>query len=179
MSGNQEPDAKLREASLEEEFPEIAEFDWDYAGIYLKDKTVLLQTVKDYYSVMERNICQLQELFEHIMDEDGLAEYRIFVHGLKSNSASVGALILDKLARLLEIAAIDGDIQRIQTLHPVFLEELEVHKQRMAPFFDTPKEEKTGSGDMQTLKIHLRDLRECLIERDYDPADEIMSEINQ
>lgn len=181
VSVNQDVEAKEREASFtdEVELPDIAEFDWDYAGMYLKDKKILLQTVKDYYLAMGNNICRIQQLFEHIVDENGLAEYRIFVHGLKSTSASVGALILSKLARLLEIAAIDGDIQRIQTLHPVFLEELKTHKQRLSPFFEVKKEEKTESGDMGQLKLYLEELCECLKDWDYDQADAIMEQINQ
>ena len=73
----------------------------------------------------------------------------------------------------------DGDIQKIQTLHPVFMEEMATHKQRLSPFFEVQKEEKTGNADMQQLKIHLEELRECLMERDYDQADDIMDEINQ
>lgn len=181
VSVNQDVDAKEYEVCLVEgeQLPEIAEFDWDYAGMYLKNKKVLWQTVQDYSAVMESNICQIQELYENIMDENGLAEYRIFVHGIKSTSASVGALILAKLARLLEVAAIDGDIQRIHTLHPVFLEELEIHKQRLATFFEVKEQEKTENADMQMLKTYLEDLRESLMERDYDQADDIMNEINQ
>ena len=88
-------------------------------------------------------------------------------------------MILSKLARLLEIAAIDSDIQRIQTLHPVFLEELKTHKQRLSPFFEVKKEEKTESGDMGQLKLYLEELCECLKDWDYDQADAIMEQINQ
>lgn len=180
VSVNQDMDVKKSEVSFhEEEFPDIPEFEWDYAGMYLKDKNVLMQTVRDYYHVMESNICQMEALFERIMDENGLAEYRIFVHGIKSTSASVGALILAKLARLLEVAAINGDIERIQTLHPVFLEEMENHRKRLAPLFEVEKEKKTENADMQMLKAYLKELRECLLDRDYDLADDIMNEINQ
>ena len=64
-------------------------------------------------------------------------------------------------------------------MHPVFLEELEIHKQRLATFFEVKEQEKTENADMQMLKTYLEDLRESLMERDYDQADDIMNEINQ
>ena len=60
-----------------------------------------------------------------------LREYRTQVHALKSNTAMIGALILSKLAGLLEAAAAEENIERIRRLHPVLLEEIGRHKEYM------------------------------------------------
>ena len=49
-----------------------------------------------------------------IEQDESLNNYRIEVHALKSSAATVGALLLSKTARLLEVAAADGKIEKIK-----------------------------------------------------------------
>ena len=73
-------------------------------------------------------------MYEQIRDEKKRSEYRTRVHALKSNMAMVGALLLSKIARMLEVAALEGNIEKIDRLHPILLEEIKNHKERMAVF---------------------------------------------
>lgn len=144
VSENRETAPKNRKAVLKDqetsqEFPELSEFDLDYARQYFEEDQLLLMTMQDVYHELPEIIRKLQDRYHEIMIQEQAARqgavnnYRIEVHALKSNTAMVGALILSKLARLLELAAIEGDLKRIQVLHPILMEELEKHRSYMEP----------------------------------------------
>ena len=59
----------------------------------------------------------------------------IEVHALKSSAAMVGGMLLSKVARLLEVAAGEKDVNRIKVLHPILREERLKHKTRLLKFF--------------------------------------------
>ena len=84
---------------------------------------------------------KLQNCWKELPETKALDNYRIEVHAVKSTAATVGALLLSKLARLLELAAKEGNLERMERLHPILLEEMKAHKERLeeAPW----REEKT------------------------------------
>lgn len=121
------------------DIPELPEFDLDYAKQYFEEDKLLLMTLQDVYNELPDIMRKLQNRYKDIVvqeqadSQDAVKKYRIEVHALKSSAAMVGALILSKLARLLELAAIEGDIKRIRMLHPILMEELEKHRSYMQP----------------------------------------------
>lgn len=139
------PEANETDFSVEEEdisLPDLEEFEWEYAKQYFFDTESLLATIWDIMNNVDEDIRVLDEWFALFskydaadgMDEDAvdaLEQYRIRVHAIKSNMAAVGALLVSKLARLLEIFALEGEINKIQRLHSIFIEELIKHKNRM------------------------------------------------
>ena len=186
------PEEYIQEAQVEEtlqetesvsgvskapELPEIEEFDWDYAKAHLGDEELVKQTVMDFYHSMGWEITQLEELVENIETIEGLKEYRTRVHALKSTAAMVGALLLSKLAKLLEMAAMEENISRIMVMHPVLMEELKKHKERMIVLEDGNTEKKVMDS-MELLDI-LDELRESLEDRDFDRTDEIMESTDE
>ena len=88
----------------------------------------------------------------------------------------MGALLLSKLARLLEVAAIDGEIQKIMLLHPVLLEEIEKHKNRVDTLF---VEEKVEVESYEMIVGYLDMMDMGLSQEDYDTADFVMEEIKK
>lgn len=146
--------------------PEPEEFDWDYAGRYFADEEQLMQTVRDIYVSMDSDAEKLQgwyDIFsrETSLDEaqDALENYCIMVHAVKSNMAMVGALLLSKLARVLETAALQKNIARIRLIHPVFMEEFFSHKQRMGTLAGQEKQGYEEDETPQTIRK---------IEREFD-----------
>lgn len=121
------------------DIPELPEFDLDYAKQYFEEDKLLLMTLQDVYNELPDIMRKLQNKYNDIVvqeqadSQDAVNDYRIEVHALKSNAAMTGALILSKLARLLELAAIEGDMERIRMLHPILMEELEKHRSYMQP----------------------------------------------
>lgn len=158
--------------------PEIEEFDFDYAIKLLKSEELLLKTLKDFYDSLKGFGKRLTEFFEKLENEESLQMYRIEVHALKSTSAMVGALLLSKLARLLERAALEKDLERIRTLHPVFLEEIEAHRHRLADIF-SKEAEKKPVGEPAELLPYFSMLRIGLENDDYDTVDFVFEQMNK
>ena len=118
--------------------PEMEEIDISYAKQYFEEEELLAMTMLDVYNSLEGTAAQIDELAKAVLKEEddakrerALKEYRTGVHALKSNTAMIGALVLSKLARLLEVAAMEGDIERIRRLHPVLIEEMARHREHM------------------------------------------------
>lgn len=181
------PDNLVQDADTSEveesssSLPELEEFDWDYARRYFADDGLLKQTIQDVYVSMDSDAEKLQNWYdifaqEKTSDEAGTAleNYRVLIHAIKSNTAMIGALLLSRLARLLEVAALRGNIARIRQVHPVFMEEFYVHKQRM----ETLAEDGEKQGyDVYEVQALLDFLKQSLEEMDYDTADELMEKL--
>lgn len=169
------------------DLPDLEEFDWEAAKQYFEDTGLLRQTIRDIYMSMDADMEQLQNRFAVFTaggagDErqKALENYRILVHAVKSNMAMVGAVLLSKLARLLEAAALQGNIPRIERMHPVFMEEMQAHKQRMEVFaFDGKSAAHGGKRETDAVEIlvTLDFLKESLGNMEYDAADELMEKL--
>lgn len=158
--------------SVIEELPKLDEFDWDYAKEHLGGEEILKQTLMDFYYSMDKEMEELKKLAGELTQGEGLKNYRIRVHALKSTAAMVGALLLSQLARILEVAAIEGDVSKITVLNPILLEEMKKHKERMA-VLETDIPEKKTLFIPELISI-LEQLKNGLEERDFDIADAMM-----
>lgn len=137
--------------------PEMPEIDTAYARQYFKTDDLLLMTMQDVYHALPQMQETLREKYDAVFAQEreaditkAVSDYRTEVHAIKSNTAMVGALILSKIARLLELAAIKGDTERIRILHPVLIEELGKHILYMEPLRkqETDKKEEDDEGEM-------------------------------
>ena len=114
----------------------------------------------------------------NIEDEKLLNLYKIEVHALKSSSAMVGAMLLSKLARLLEVASIEKDVDRIKVLHPILLDEISKHKVRLLTIFPE-NEEKIQINDVELILGYFDMLQMAIANDDYDTADFVCEEIQR
>ncbi|MBQ2744886.1 MAG: response regulator [Lachnospiraceae bacterium] len=158
------------------ELPELDEFDFDYALRVLQDEELLKNILIDFYHSLETLDEKLSILFDTIDREETLQRYRIEVHGLKSSSATVGALLLSKTARLLEVAAMDKDMKRIYAMHPILISEMKKHRERIATIIPK-KEKKEAAGDMGVAYFDM--LKISLSNENYDSADFLCNEIQK
>ena len=164
------------EAEEVTDLPELDEFDFEYALNLLKEKEVLMQMLEEFYDSVDFVQGKILDLYTNIESQEGLKEYRIEVHALKSTSAIIGALLLSKLARIIERAAMDNDVEKIKALHPILLEEIEKHKERIGTILPE-KEEKIIAGDAQMAYFDM--LKAGLENDDYDTADFVCEEIKK
>ncbi len=114
------------------ELPQIEGFDFEYAMDIFQDESILKIILIDFYDALDELCGKLNGLYDAIQEGDNLALYRMEVHALKSTSASVGALQISNQAKLLEEAAIAGDVERIMTKHPLLIEDVAKHKERLS-----------------------------------------------
>lgn len=181
-----ESETKPESAAL----PDLEEFDWAYAGTHFPDEQLLRETLKRIYRAMDSDMQKLEALITDIEEPENLAAYRMQLHTLKSTMASVGALLLSKLARLMEAAAAGQEMDKLRVLHPILLEEMQKHKQRLEIFVkqemdkQAEQEEQTEQSSTQAAQLDeaqagelLQQLKSALEDWDYDTADAIMEQL--
>ena len=134
--------------------------------------------MSDFYVHLGQVGEKLNGMVGNITDSEVLALYRIEVHALKSTSANVGALLLSKLSRLCESAAIAGDIEKIKTLHPILTEEIITHKNRLETVVPQ-NDEKIQIDNKDEIIGLLNTLNSSLKNDDFDSADFLCSELLQ
>ena len=156
--------------------PEIDGIDWNYAHIYIPDDDVLLLTLKNIYRAMNSDLNQLTELYQNIYNEEGMAAYRIKVHALKSTNASVGAVMVSQLSKLLEQKAIEQDAQSIERLHPALMEQMRKLQAALQTYYGCESEGQQQVTE-SSLEQLLLELIQALQSYDYDRSDAIAEKL--
>lgn len=168
--------------------PELEEFDFEFSMRLLKSEDLVLKVLKDFERSLESLPDKLEDLYKQIWNDgegntenvnmEKLGLYRIEVHALKSTAATVGALLLSKLARLLEVAAIETDTPKIRSLHPILLDEMSKHRKRINEVMVQDEPEQTMEDETRLIQ-YLDMLGECLEECDYNRADVVCEELRK
>ena len=157
----------METVSTVKELPKLDEFDFEYALNILRDEELLINILKDFGNSLNSVEEKLNKLYKSVEEPSVLKEYRIEVHGLKSSAASVGALLLSKIARLQELSVIDSDYDSIHALHPLLISQIKKHRERIMGLFQMANEEnKEGIEDdfLTMLEVALKN-------NDMDTAD--------
>lgn len=169
-----------REASAETESQQVSlqpleEFDWEAAMRILQDESVLIETLQDFAEFLPQIRDELDLYMDTIDEKESLDHYRISVHSLKSSAATIGAILLSKLARLLEEAAANGNLQRLHTLHPILQEEIDRHYERVRTLF--PENTDSMITDDNECWSYLAMLRGNLQQQELSASDMIVREL--
>lgn len=163
------------EQSVPKELPKLDEFDFEYALNVLRDEKLLANILVDFYYSLENLESKLEDLFKNDMLEEELQRYRIEVHGLKSSAATVGALLLSKVARLQELAVIDKDYETIKSLHPVLMNQIKKHKATLTEIMP-----KKNDDVKENIDILFLDMLESNLGMDnYDIVDAMCIEMKK
>ena len=141
----------------------------------LQDETMLMETLRDFTEFLPQTRDELNLYMDAIDAKVSQENYRICVHSLKSSAATVGAILLSKLARLLEEAAATGNLERLRTLHPVLMEEIDRHHERLCPIF--PENGDAMIKNDEELWTYLAMLRGNLEQHELSVSDMIVREL--
>ncbi len=160
-----------------DKLPIIEGVNWDYALLNIKSHELLLDTLKDFYKGIDDECRDLEALARHMDTGEGLTDYRIKVHSLKSTSGMVGVLSVSEIAKLLEHAAREGDTEKIKAVTPVLIEELIKVKAHIGAELGTETEK--SAGDPALLAAELGILCDAMEEMDISKTDGIMKQINE
>ena len=172
-----EPDAKdeaRKNRTKKIELPDIEGIDWDYALLHFPDSNMVYQTAIDFYDSIGFERDELLRYYNNL-DESILEDYRIKVHGIKSMSNTIGATALGGVAKLLEYAARDGDIERVRIMTPILIEELDSMQSRLSVL--TSDVAKPQMEDMDDLFALLEMLKMSIMTNDSETADNNMKQI--
>ena len=186
--------SSMQQAVLSEDFPSVEGVDWNYAMLKLHDEKLLRNVISDYVSLANADAEELTEYFEALQkafaedadDEEkakAFKSYEVKVHAMKSAAAMFGALEISSLARLLEFAAKNKDMDRILTLMPIYMEERNKNLKLLKEAFDIQDEaaanESGESIEDGLLAKLMKELLEALADMDVDSADAIAAELKK
>ena len=167
------------------DLPEVEGIDWNFALQKVKDASLVRDLVKDFCLLAEGDLKELQSYYDGLgpdgEQEEMLKQFRVKVHGMKTSAAMLGALETSSLAKLLEYAAKEHNIKRIQSLFPTFAEEWMLLRSRLAKLLP---EQDAGGGEREVMEVpellqHLERLKDAMADMDVDMADEVMDRLMQ
>lgn len=158
--------------------PRIPDISWDYATMLSQNAEISLLTAQNFYASLDKEITDIEALYEHLNDENGMDEYRIRVHSLKGVTATFGAMQISALARLLEFAARDFDQEKINALQPILISELMRVKEDWAALGESDLA-KQMCPDMHVLEAYIMEMKSAMERVDVDSADAVMEKIKQ
>ncbi|MDO4975689.1 MAG: response regulator [Eubacteriales bacterium] len=113
------------------QLPEIPGIDWKFGMSVWEDEAMLLELAKDYYDDLPETMERLSKWESKIEEEENMSMFCIKVHALKSASATIGALPLAALARVLEKASKEKNAEKVHALYPYLLELTEEYRENM------------------------------------------------
>jgi len=135
--------------------------------IVYKDKlNVNLEVLATFHRDGVNKIDEIKKCLE----TENYSLYTIYVHALKSASASIGALDLSEMAKALEMAGKQADFVYIKQHNSEFLKELEKVLDNISKTLK--KDEPKGPVDLEALKIELGKLKAAIGILDSDAIDE-------
>ncbi len=197
MCGYKKVERKLDKSETEEnltvDFPMVEGVDWKYAMLKLRDEKLLENIVSDYIALADADADELTRYFENLknayeeeLSEDALDKafkaYEVKVHAMKSAAAMFGALEISSLAKLLEYAAKNKDIDRILSLMPIYMSEREKNLRLLSEAFninDGSANENAEEIDDDHLAALLKELSQAMSNMDIDSADAIAAELKK
>ncbi len=163
----------------ESDFPMVDGVDWSYGRMHLPDRQLFEETVEDFYKAIFVEADNLNEYYKEIGNSvDALQAYRIKVHSMKNSANLIGATVLGGMAKLLENAAKDGELERIHTLHDLFIDEWKGYKEKLKECVRTPQmSDKKVVENVGVILSLLESLRDAVQEMEMDEMDSLMAEL--
>lgn len=162
------------------ELPDLSSFMWDYARLYIPDEQVLVNLLNGFLQTLSDRRREWSAFCEDAAAFD-IEKFRIQVHSLKGLSATVGAVSISGLSRILETAARNRNVDKMKCLLPVLMDEMEVAEQELASVTAIKKqinEEKgTESPDPEELTFLIKLLMEAMKKFDFDEADRLAGKL--
>ncbi|MCI8902449.1 MAG: response regulator, partial [Lachnospiraceae bacterium] len=165
------------QAEAPDTLPQVDGLDWQYAWMHLPDMELLAYTVREFYGQIDHSADRLETFYSHIAEPGQTEQYRIQVHAMKSLAATVGILPLFGVAKLLEYAAKDGNIEVIVSVTPVFLREWRSYRGKLQGVFGIEETAKKEAADSAVILALVEMVRFSVQEMDIDEADRIMAQL--
>lgn len=160
------------------DLPELDEFDFAYAIKNLGSGALVKQVALNVYNSLPKQKQSIEDIFAHINNQGAIDKYRIEVHTLKSNAASIGALLLSKLCRVGEVAAIEHNVDKIKAVTPLILDEIDKHHERLSVFdVQTKHEPLQEQLTDEAIESSLRDIINNLEDWNYDDSEDIINNL--
>ncbi len=167
-------------SGVPDDLPSVEGLDWSFAWLHLPDIELLSSSLKEFYDVLALQADKLQGMYDKLPEPDAMDAYRIQVHAMKSSAATVGIVPLAGMAKMLEFAAKDSDIDTIRCMHEVFSSEWRSYRDKLKGVFGLGDDEGKNKpeGDKAGLLTMLDELSPAMEELDVDTADMLMEKMH-
>lgn len=162
------------------ELPMIDGLDWKYANTHFVNESMLIDTLKFFYSTIDYDANELERLSQDIFNDVGRKKYQVKVHSMKSSAAILGIIPLAGMAKILENAARDGNMDILTTITPTFLNLWRNYKNElsvMMPSEEAPNK-KTSDADIQEINQILRNIKLAAISMDIGTLDNLWEKLS-
>ena len=178
--------SKQMASQAPDDLPSVEGLDWNYAWQHLPDNEMLKDGVKSFYEIIDVQGQKLEKMYEQLVDSNGVAEtmdaYRIQVHAMKSGAATVGIVPLAGVAKMLEFAAKDNDLELIKSMHSPFIREWSSYKEKLDGVFgltNVADKKDRPQADPKMLEKVFEVLKKAVDECDVDMSDKVMSKLKE
>lgn len=135
----------------------------------------MLEMVQAFYSVLEKEILELDSYYANIQDEESGKLFQIKIHSMKNTAATVGIVTLAGLAKILEEEARDQHKDTLVALYPVFRQRWLAYKSLLAEFRPKQQDSIPIEGHEEEIRILLNDIRQAAQQLDMDGIDEAVA----
>ncbi len=165
--------------------PKVDGFDWVEAMRHFPEEKALHETLEQFYYSLPDTLQTMESLYRNISIGDfdeaaqkAMDQYKIEFHTIKSILVLLGNMTVSNLARELEFAAKDEQIETVREKTPELMEYL---KEMPVLFGDIFKQQqnKPEQTNEQEFEAHIQALLEAARKADINAMDDIMLQINE
>ncbi len=140
--------------------------------------------LESYFKILKSYYRETTEMYEQFNDmiKNDLDTFRIKIHGLKSSSANIGAVLISEKARLLEFAAKDMDMQYINENINDFYKNLKILLENINNFILNYEKENDNNNKEVLNEIDEKFiilLKRAATDFDISSMENIMEDINK
>lgn len=121
-AGKKKEELTLLQDKEDISLPEIPGIDWKFGMSVWENEAMLLELATDFYDDLPENMANLTAWEQEAEKEENMSMFCIKVHALKSAAATIGALPLAAMARILEKASKEKNLEKVHALYPYLLE---------------------------------------------------------
>lgn len=168
---NEAPERKVAPQAVFDQLPAAECFHWDQAKRYMKDETLLMDTLRGFRDTLLTVQGQMEQWIQEPEQNPApvFEDIRFTLHSLKGLSASVGAVTISELSGLGERSAVRGEGEKIRAVLLLLLQEIMCATEELAPFFT--EEQKPLCTDTKFLLYVLKNISDAMRNLDFDEAD--------
>lgn len=161
------------------ELPAVEGMDLQYARMHFKDEETLLETIRFFLSVLEHDAEELEKLKEDVRTEKGRKNYITKVHSMKNSAATIGIIPLAGMAKGLEDAGRNGQVDALDTMTPFFLDYWRGYKEKLKVFANEPENRKRRRAKDHPEEINnlMQQLKTAAENMDIDKLDELGNQL--
>ncbi len=163
------------------ELPMIEGLDWKYAGTHFKNQQTMLDTIRFFAESVEYEARDLEMLFAEIETDSGRKDYCTKVHSMKNSAATIGIIPLAGMAKVLEDAARNDEVDVLQAMTPIFVERWCAYREKLAVFVtNSPNGDKKCAADCEEEIVELAHcMNKAAEEMDIDALDALWEQLAQ